>query len=243
MDGTSVGVIAIIVAALATFATFIGQQMGKPKWVYAGASFILGSALLQCLTLVLSSRESSRFQQEIRRSNRTAIERDNEIQRLQREGLTRADKIADLSQALAAKNEELANYVSGGSSFAVIQPKTIGDSVEFLLRQQGRYPLYNLRVDVRRLTPEPLFGAVVFGQSLFGGRAELPLRLARPEIQELGIGENISVGRDSGLHSPSTDYLVWIHARNGWSQQRFTVRATASGWVVDKGQQSTRFFR
>ena len=157
----------------------------------------------------------------------------------------KSDEIAALNQDLAAKSEEIAGLakqglaaVTGGESFAYLQPLRRGGRVRYFVRQQGKHPTYDLVIrmeEVSRPSGEEkrrlIFGPVEVGRTLLRGSGfdwtypdptppdnrEWPLIFLEPP----------------GSDATAREFRIELAARNGIVVQELRIRPARGGWHTD----------
>jgi hypothetical protein len=236
------GLILAFTTSTVTLFMFFAQQQKRVRTTYFLACAMWLAAWAQTYLNSKSSAQAQEFQQQVIRSQQQVIQQ-GEISRVLQQQLTgKADEIAQLNKALANRSEQLANYISGGDSIPMLDAEYDGHCVVLSLRHTGKYPMYDLHVELRHRIAA-LFGQVMFDEATFGGFAERIVELKRADIQELRIGQRIAIGELKGAPGNRVELVGSLYARNGWWREKVSLKLGDGGVYVSESSvtASSRF--
>jgi hypothetical protein len=180
-------------------------------WLNPGAVAFIGAVLLVVGALWAFQRQAAKSEELARKS----------------------EQIADLNRKLAEKNDEIAVLVrnaaaavTGGNTYAYLEPLRYPSGMAFFIRQSGGAPTFDVVVRVQNAAGDLLAGPVAVGTIVRGSGFDwtIPLPLQRWPL---------AFPEPPRTDATAQEFRVEIAARNGMVVQSLRVWPKDGRWHTD----------
>lgn len=128
------------------------------------------------------------------------------------------------SNELAALNDKILKYVTGGDGFGYLHPLHQGAQLNYFLRHHGDYPIYDVSVrvyDISQARPGTLVGSPMNYGTVTSVNEWLPV---------------FAVPHSTAVAGLERQYRVEIAARNGVVVQYVRLTGKDRGWLTNAGK-------